>query len=194
MEIMKKILLLILLSATFMACEKEESDPCEDIVCLNDGVCVDGTCDCPEGYWGNDCSIENTPSSITITKVTVVNFPSTDGGENWDPSFCGGSRADIFVIIVDANDNQYYGSEFYEDAVPGAKQEFTHNLPYTVHGNLNDHRIRLYDYDTGSCAPSDYIGGYIFNYHYSGENFPRKLTITNSSSNLHFELDLEYSF
>ena len=31
------------------------SDPCEDIICLNGGMCIDGTCDCPEGWTGIDC-------------------------------------------------------------------------------------------------------------------------------------------
>jgi len=31
------------------------SDNCEDITCLNDGVCDDGTCDCPTGYAGEFC-------------------------------------------------------------------------------------------------------------------------------------------
>lgn len=32
------------------------SDPCKDVVCLNDGNCVDGTCACAAGYEGTDCS------------------------------------------------------------------------------------------------------------------------------------------
>ena len=31
------------------------SDPCEDIICLNGGMCIDGTCDCPEGWTDIDC-------------------------------------------------------------------------------------------------------------------------------------------
>lgn len=34
------------------------SDPCEDLNC-NTGVCVDGTCDCPEGFSGVNCEIED---------------------------------------------------------------------------------------------------------------------------------------
>lgn len=32
------------------------TDPCKDVVCLNDGVCNTGTCDCAPGYEGTDCS------------------------------------------------------------------------------------------------------------------------------------------
>ena len=31
------------------------NDACEDINCLNDGVCIDGTCECPEGFSGVKC-------------------------------------------------------------------------------------------------------------------------------------------
>ena len=32
-----------------------ETDECKDVTCENDGVCVDGTCDCTEGYTGTNC-------------------------------------------------------------------------------------------------------------------------------------------
>lgn len=34
------------------------TDPCEDITCLNDGVCDDGTCLCEDGYDGITCETE----------------------------------------------------------------------------------------------------------------------------------------
>lgn len=39
--------------AFFTSCEEDE--PCENIICQNGGICVDGTCDCPYGYAGPDC-------------------------------------------------------------------------------------------------------------------------------------------
>lgn len=38
---------------TFMtSCEE---DKCEGVTCQNDGVCIDGTCDCPDWYTGTNC-------------------------------------------------------------------------------------------------------------------------------------------
>ena len=30
-------------------------DSCQDIQCLNGGTCIDGSCNCADGYSGNDC-------------------------------------------------------------------------------------------------------------------------------------------
>jgi len=32
-------------------------DPCERLNCQNGGICVDGECDCPEGFIGPECTI-----------------------------------------------------------------------------------------------------------------------------------------
>lgn len=37
------------------------SNQCNDVQCLNGGVCTDGTCDCPEGFAGNNCQYQIDP-------------------------------------------------------------------------------------------------------------------------------------
>jgi hypothetical protein len=53
--IMKKLSLLF--SAFFMLALFSCSDPCDDVDC-NGGSCVEGTCICPEGFFGDNCEIE----------------------------------------------------------------------------------------------------------------------------------------
>lgn len=50
------------ISLLTLSCSKDEdnneppTDECADITCLNGGECVDGSCDCPPGYSGEDCN------------------------------------------------------------------------------------------------------------------------------------------
>lgn len=46
--------LLLILGLTAMSCT---NDPCEEVSCQNDGACIDGVCDCPDGFEGPFCEI-----------------------------------------------------------------------------------------------------------------------------------------
>lgn len=52
---MKKLLFAAFTLFVIGCSEKDESDPCTGVSCLNGGVCDDGTCKCPEGYYGVNC-------------------------------------------------------------------------------------------------------------------------------------------
>ena len=58
------ILMLCCLLTIWYACTEE--DLCQDIVCINGGVCVDGTCDCPEGFGGFNCETSLDPCEGVI--------------------------------------------------------------------------------------------------------------------------------
>lgn len=40
-----------------------ENDPCANVTCLNGGVCIDGSCNCPDGFTGPNCGtiVNNDP-------------------------------------------------------------------------------------------------------------------------------------
>ena len=40
-------------------------DECKGVVCQNEGICDDGTCDCPEGFLGANCEIQDPCFGIT---------------------------------------------------------------------------------------------------------------------------------
>lgn len=49
---------------TFNACNQPQS--CDDVNCLNGGVCVDGDCECPEGFSGPNCQISSFENGVFI--------------------------------------------------------------------------------------------------------------------------------
>ncbi|MDA0912213.1 MAG: FISUMP domain-containing protein [Bacteroidetes bacterium] len=49
----QQIMLLMIIGLLVILCSC--SDPCQEAVCLNGSVCVDGTCLCQEGYAGERC-------------------------------------------------------------------------------------------------------------------------------------------
>ncbi len=40
---------------TYTSCSKSDKNPCENVTCQNGGTCVNGSCNCPDGYEGNNC-------------------------------------------------------------------------------------------------------------------------------------------
>lgn len=49
--------LLVLCLLFIVASCNEDTNPCQDVQCQNGGVCQDGTCQCPPGWGGLDCSL-----------------------------------------------------------------------------------------------------------------------------------------
>ena len=58
MKNIKVFILCCLSMGAIVAFSSCEDDPCETVVCQNDGVCSDGVCDCPDGYSGTLCETE----------------------------------------------------------------------------------------------------------------------------------------
>jgi len=65
MKILKFSFLLMGLIAltTVVSCDWEDEEPtdtsCDSVICYNGGVCQNGTCNCPPGYSGDECEVDN---------------------------------------------------------------------------------------------------------------------------------------
>lgn len=74
--------ILVLLMAS---CRPEETNhPCDDISCANGGACINGFCDCPDGFGGEFCLDIRSPEAAWITGIEISNYPTFRGALPWD--------------------------------------------------------------------------------------------------------------
>ncbi|KAK6173744.1 hypothetical protein SNE40_017148 [Patella caerulea] len=84
------------------------NDPCDDVECLNKGVCVDGICNCPRGFSGADCGVDNCAAEPCKNNGTCV--PKADGVScKCEDGFTGDYCEDI-VDACEPNPCQNCGS------------------------------------------------------------------------------------
>ncbi len=178
---MKKLLFLLLPLLTVLSCK---DDPCDDIFCYNDGYCVDGTCECPLGFIGEDCGFQVTPNKIVLKSIIVTDFPATDNGFSWD----SGSDPDIYPSIFKNDVLLFESSAYFVDAYPGDIYEF--ELEFDITKPLDKYVIVLYDYD--SVGDDDYMSGIEFNPYHETNGFPEEIDLY--AGQLGITLVVEYVF
>lgn len=180
-----KILAFLLLSISF-SCDKDEV--CELINCENGGTCINGSCNCTAGYTGGNCSQQIVPSSIRITKITVLRFPSTnENGETWDL----GNGADIYVALGFQDSLLYEYPSHIENASPIIPHDFIMTDDWRIRNPNDRYTVALFDFD--DLDPIEFMGGVEFSPYNSTNKFPAKITV-DAEGTIAFELSLEYSF
>jgi len=191
---MKKIGTFVILLAYLLlaGCSKNNADPCENVSCLNGGTCANGTCNCPEGFTGSDCSQEKTPTSMVIKSITVTKFSkTTSNGAGWDLT----SGPDLTFVLVNKTKNTSYQHDKYIENVTTTTAKFG-NLELTV-SPTDRYVIELYDYDLGLTNlidPDDFMGGIDVSYLWDkGGKFPKKIAL-DAGGSVGFEFELIYKF
>lgn len=178
-------ILLILLIITFFSHGCKE-DACEDVSCLNGGTCIDGQCDCPEGYSGLDCGNVETPDLIKVSAVSLIHFPLTESnGGSWDIS----SGPDIYFRIFEG-DELIYDSYYYENATADGEFIWEFTEPISLTEPLLSHSIALYDYDV--IDADDFMEVINFTPFDESEGLPAPLIL--DVGKLTFELEVEYVY
>jgi hypothetical protein len=174
--ILKSFLWLMFLTAVIACSSNSDPEPidlCASTNCQNGGECVDGTCYCPEGYYGVNCQTEKSPIFVKVTNVVVKKFND--------------SPADIYIEIFrqtsDGIISVYESDTYYDDALsPGA---YNFQLDLNISSVDTPHIIGLFDYSIGEP-----IGEIAFFPYNSGEKFPAKATISYQG----FEADVYFSY
>ncbi|WP_158537845.1 calcium-binding EGF-like domain-containing protein [Flavobacterium sp. AG291] len=150
-------------------------DLCASTNCQNGGECIDGTCHCPEGYYGVNCETEKRPIFVKVTNVVVKKF--------------NGSPADIYIEILRQTSSGftsvYESDTYYGDAFSPGAYNFETNL--NISSVDTPHVISLFDYNE---VADDHIGDIAFFPYNPGEKFPAKTTISYQG----FEADVYFSY
>lgn len=123
---MKEKIVTLLISFLLLGCGKF-GEKCEGLECLNGGVCIDGRCDCPEDYSGENCDILIKPFDspcayeIEENKVKFENIELTVDSVSIEPWF------EIYTFHC----GDYNVTVEFEDALPRKSEIIDMSNPYS---------------------------------------------------------------
>ena len=216
--IVKKILLVLTLTALIFACKKEDNKPntntnnnttvegCMDTLALNynpeanenDGSCeynvVEGCMDTIALNYNSyatvdDGSCEYPPSELKLSIITINSMPMTNNGSNWDIGILGSENPDVFYVLKQGDGDIISSSS--QDNIESCPIFFTENLPYTITNLSQEYTIELYDNDQiAGLGENELIGSCSFTPNESITNGGDKINIT--SNGIDMTLDTEW--
>ncbi|MEM6262971.1 MAG: hypothetical protein AAGI38_10720 [Bacteroidota bacterium] len=137
------LLFLLLSMCLFPACDQ---DGCDDLNCQNGGVCVDGSCDCPEGVLGKECEIVLDPCDVKACVagqtdtcavgasgarcVCSFGFEGEQCEDSWADKFtgdfivsenCGSNRSFDVQVVTGPRFNQITIANFNNKVIPDSQ-------------------------------------------------------------------------
>ena len=187
---MKKILLVLTLTALIFACKKEDDKPntntttttffiegCMDSTAFNfdplantdNGSCTPIVLGCTDISAINynplanteDESCEYPPSTLTLNSITINSMPMTNNGSNWDVGALGFEYPDVFYVLKQGVGDIFSSSS--KDNIATFPISFTENLPYTINNLSQEYTIELYDSDQiAGLGENEFIGSCSF--------------------------------
>lgn len=179
----KYVFTFLLFYLFIVSCNKE--GPCDNVVC-HIGNCNNGVCVCPDGFTGDDCGVQITPSKILVSAIRVLQFPETmDNGDPWDDA----SGPDLIISLAVNNIEFWTSSVSFTDVELGEVYSFGSIPPLQITEVETTYELGLFDLDG---TDSELIGSYSFQFYTSNNGFPTLPILGNSP--LIFELDLDYEW
>jgi hypothetical protein len=193
---MKKLTYILTICATFIflfsACTKK--DPCEGVTCKNDGICKDGTCQCPTGFEGQFCETASLPKAVNVSSIKVTKVPATkNDASKWDND---GTEPDLVLTLVTVkSDNTVEATVWTSDLVklnaPVVQQhDFTVISPKLRMADFTKtYALFLFDKDD---ATSENMGGISFNLKDITKTKPAIITLDCATCKVAFDLKVTY--
>ncbi len=165
-------------------------DPCAAITCLNGGTCNDGSCQCPQGFIGESCSAQKTPSAILIKSITVTKFPSRRAdGTFWDVL---SGAPDIYPNLKIGSSILYSPYNAAKtDVVAGQAYKFTPQAPIRLTDMGSTYTISVYDADT---ITDEWMGGIDYKVYTAYNKFPTSIEVSCPTCSTGFTLEVSYEF
>ena len=187
MKTLFKKSIVLLLIFTIFSCSKDSatsSSNCTPIPCLNGGVSrPDCGCNCPQGFTGANCSTQITPTKITISKVEILNYPSTDPSAitgYWDNP--PNTKPDLAIVITDIFNSTVLSDTSnvpFNDASTNTTYTYTYNSFQIT--NVNDlFKIELRDIDSNNSYES--MESTTFSIYTTNGGFPSVIPITDGET------------
>jgi len=177
--------MLLLGTLLMIACSK---DPCAGNLCRNDGVCVDGTCNCLEGFEGADCSVLKTPTSMKISQIRLLSYPaSKPDGSSWDLL----DGADLQMEFCNTGTSLCFSTTEIGNTVPNNTNQWS--VDFTIDDPEATYMITLTDKDLGAPIDADDLisSGTITPWQ---ESLDSSFTYTLTSGMAVFEMDVSYQY
>jgi hypothetical protein len=136
---MKKFKLLSLATALTLGLASLNScteDKCKDVTCDNGGACVDGTCECADGYEGTTCQTKMTDKFAGSYKYNEPSGTGCGGFTDWPVTITASSSVANKVIITGFGAFQCSGADIQvEGTVNGTDLTIASNQSFCS-GNI----------------------------------------------------------
>ena len=143
---------------------------------------------CPQGYTGSNCSIQVTPTKISISKIEIVSFPATDPSAVtgfWDyvPLDSSQNAPDIAILFSDATTSTLFSNtstNAFNNAQANTVYTYTYPNPIQITNVNNLFKIELRDIDSNNTFQS--MSTSFFSIYNSFNNFPSVIPIINGNT------------
>lgn len=157
MKTLRLLLLISLFTAALTGCDKDDeddrllgSDPCPNTTCQNGGTLITSncSCDCPTGFIGTNCQNQITPTSFTLTRIDVTEWPYLDNNsEYWDADNSAPyPRVEINLGTSPFLHSGHFQNPSAESILSYGSSNDPNNFPRTLNVNTT-YDFRVYDND-----------------------------------------------